>query len=118
MGFVKIYSSEHLDDVGMNRCWSLSYRYKFNQAQKSELEKAVKKLAHENFAKLGDGSLGYQVNDKTIKVWFADGDSDGEYLARNIADDLFKLVNRKWCFNNGNGGYTIDENRVGTSLIS
>lgn len=27
MAFIKIYSNEHLDDVGMCRCWSVNLRY-------------------------------------------------------------------------------------------
>lgn len=118
MAFIKIYNGEHLDDVGMSRCWSVSFRYKFNPSQKKELENATKKIAADTIARLGDGNIGYQVNDKTVKIWHADRDSQGEYLARNISDDLLKLVNRKWSVNSGNGGYHIDPSKLSTPLLS
>lgn len=118
MALVKIYSNEQLDDVGMNRCWKVSFRHKFEEPQLKELEEAVKKIASDTMSKLGVGNLGYQVNKKTVSIWFADGDSDGEYLSRNISDDLLKLVNRKWSVNSGNGNYHIDPSKLDTPLIS
>ncbi len=118
MAFIKIYSNEHLDDVGMCRCWSVNLRYKFEKAQQAELERAVKKIAADTITRLGDGHVGYQVNAKTIKIWHADRDSQGEYLARNISDDLFKLVNRKWGINSGDGGYYIDPSKLSIPLLS
>lgn len=117
MAFIKIYSNEHLDDVGMCRCWSVNLRYKFEKSQQAELERAVKKIASDNIARLGDGKIGYQVNAKSVKIWHADRDPQGEYLARNISDDLLKLVNRKWGVGSDDDGYEIDSGKFGDPLV-
>ncbi len=117
MAFIKIYSNEHLDDVGMCRCWSVNLRYKFEKSQQAELERAVKKIASDNLARLGDGNIGYQVNAKSVKIWHADRDPQGEYLARNISDDLLKLVNHKWSVGSDDDGYKIDPGRFGEPLV-
>ena len=118
MAFIKIYSNEHLDDVGFNRCWNVSFHHKLGKPHKQEIEKAVKVIAGEDFARLGEARLGYPITDKCTKIWFADGDSEGEYLSRNISDDLLKLVNRKWSVNSGNGSYHIDPSKLDTPLVS
>jgi len=118
MAFIKIYSNEHLDDVGMSRCWSVNLRYKFEKSQQKELERATKKIAADTIARLGDGNIGYQVNAKSVKIWHRDRDSQGEYLARNISDDLLKLVNSKWSIKTGDDSYRVDPSKLDTPLLS
>ena len=95
LNIVKVYSNDQMTDMGLNYYWQCSFRYRFSNLSKIELERATKKILSD----MGCGhnlTFGVKVNPTSVRVWYDHSNPTAERIARQATDKLLAAVKNQW----------------------